>query len=91
MQIYEFIINNVYNEHNNIQTIVLQCPYTTSPQPLGWGDVVLISRLIVLYSKSTTVMPAPPSCMCSSAKCRTPFTFLRYCRIEARNAPVPVP
>lgn len=42
-------------------------------------------------SNSTTVMPAPPNCTCSSWKLATQARVSRYWRIARRKAPVPVP
>ena len=44
-----------------------------------------------VYFKSTTVMPAPPNCTCSSWKWATPGTVAKYCRMRVRRIPVPVP
>ena len=44
-----------------------------------------------VYARSTTVIPAPPNCTCSSWKWATPWTVCRYWRISWRRIPVPVP
>lgn len=47
-------------------------------------------QLIALY-RSTTVMPAPPNCTCSSAKWVTLGTVDRYYLISWRRMPLPFP
>ena len=49
------------------------------------------SFLVLVQLRSTTVIPAPPNCICSSAKWLMPGTVCRYWRISVRKIPVPVP
>ena len=43
------------------------------------------------YYKSTTVIPAPPNCICSSWKCFTTGRVERYCLTNCLSMPFPVP
>ena len=46
---------------------------------------------LLCQPSSITVIPAPPSCTCSSRYDFTPGTVLRYSRMRCRRMPLPVP